>query len=90
VLLTVVIGHTLAALDVFLQGWVHHDLLGDRVSGQLPNKLVLPSDLGIVVLGVQDVVVVLVSSAWSCVMTWVMVPDMAYGLLAKLRATMDR
>jgi hypothetical protein len=56
---TILVGHLLPALHVLFHGRVNDQLLGEGVAGQLPDELVLPSGLLVVVLGVEDVVVVL-------------------------------
>ena len=43
-------------LPVVFQGWIHNKLFSDRVTSQLPSELVLPSDLFVLGLGTENVV----------------------------------
>ena len=45
--------------NVLLQGRIHYELFTNGVTGQLPGELVLPADFGVIILGVENVVVVL-------------------------------
>lgn len=53
----VFLGHFEPAVDVRFKGGVHDNLLGDRVSRELPDELVLPPLSVVVALAVLDVVV---------------------------------
>lgn len=56
---TILLGHVLAVGNKLLHGRVDYNLLGDGVAGQLPDELVLPADLGVLILGSEDVLVLL-------------------------------
>jgi hypothetical protein len=53
-LLAVLLCNVLAVRDVLLHGGVDDDLLGDGVTGELPDELVLPRDLRVGVIRVHD------------------------------------
>lgn len=56
---TVLFGHLQAVGNKLLEGRVDDNLLGDGVAGKLPDELVLPSNFGVVILGSDDVLVLL-------------------------------
>jgi len=55
----VLLSHLHAVGHMLLKGRVHNDLLGEGVTRQLPDELVLPLDLVLVPLRLFDVVIVL-------------------------------
>lgn len=59
-LLAILVGHVLAlSAQVLLKGWVDHQFFCEGVSGQFPRELVLPSRRIFVILGIDNVIVVL-------------------------------
>ena len=56
---SVSVGHHFAFRDVLFECWVDDDLLRDGVAGEFPDELVLVADFGVVVVGGDDLVVVL-------------------------------
>lgn len=64
VLSTILVSHLLARFaHILSKRWVNNQLLSNGVTSELPSKLVLPSGSLVVVLGVEDIVVVLLDLA---------------------------
>jgi hypothetical protein len=54
----VLLGQLLAlGTQVLLHGWVNNQLLTNKMAGQLPDELILPSCLGVIITSIDQVVV---------------------------------
>lgn len=55
---TILLRHVCPIFDILLHGWIDNKLFSDGMASKFPCKLILVTGLGIIVLGIDDFVVV--------------------------------
>lgn len=55
----VLLGYRFSVWHILFNSWIDYYLFGNQVTGEFPSELILPADLGIIIRGIDNFVVVI-------------------------------